>query len=240
MVNTSFLMLLSEKTKTILTVVAIVLLIFIVLFLVLGLIGKLIESTMKLQGKKVDRYMTNVVISRICDNPKEFNKIARLKNKICFFRSSIAPIIIGILTFLTWVIYHAVIGGEWDQSIFDTKTGIASLFYIFDFSKTKYVPPLGFDGIEIINKPHFVEGPAITNYFIFTFGLIAIIWYLVNVQSYVARLYRIKKLKETIYSKDLSQIDITHFYNLNKVNPHSTNVNSNQNQPTEINIGDKK
>ena len=241
MINTSFLLLISEKTKMILTVVAIILLVFIVLFLILGLVGKLIESTMEIQGKKVDRYMTNVVISRICDNPKEFDKIAKLKNKICFFRSSIAPIIIGIFAFLTWLIYHIAIGGEWDQSIFDTKTGILSLFYIFDFSKAKYVPPLGFDGIAISNRPHFVEWPAIINYFVFILGLISIVWYLINVQAYVARLYRIKKLKQTIYSKDLSQIDITHFYNLNKVNAHpNNNSNQNQNNPTEINIGNKQ
>lgn len=235
--NIILLMLISEKTKMILTVIAIVLLVFIVLFLILGLIGRLIETTMRFQGKKVDAYMTNVVISRLCDTPKEFNKIANLKNKICFFRASIAPLIIGLVAFFIWLIYHAIIG-EWNQSIFDTKTGVLSLVYLFDFSKAKYVPPLGFDGITISNTPHFVEGGAITNYFIFFFGLTAIIWYLINVQAYIARLYRIKKLKETIYSKDLSTLDITHFYNLNKVNAHPNDENKETNQ-TEINIGNK-
>lgn len=236
--NITLLVLLSEKTKMILTVVAIVLLVFIVLFLILGLIGRLIESIMRFQGKKVDTYMTNVVISRLCDTSKEFNKIAKLKNKICFFRASIAPIIIGLIAFFTWLVYHAFIG-EWDQSIFDTETGVLSLIYIFDFSNAKYVPPLGFDGIEITNRPHFIEGPAITNYFIFLFSFISIFWYLINVQAYIARLYRIKKLKSTIYSKDLSQLDITHFYNLNKVNAHPKNEN-NESKPKEVNIGSKE
>lgn len=226
----NFLFLISEKTKTVLTTICLILLFVIIIFAIFGFIGHLIEKIMYHQGKTVDRYMTNVVISRLCDSPKEFSRIAKLKNKICFFRASIGPLIFAVLCALTYLIYHLIIGGNWDQSIFDAKTGIASLFYIFDFSKAHYVPPFGFDGIEILNYPHFVEGGAITNYFIFVFGLTTILWYLINVQAYVARLYRIKKLKSQIYSKDLSTLDITHFYNLNKVSPYKEGASNEASQ----------
>lgn len=225
--------LISEKTKTALSILAIILIVLIIIFLILGLLGKLIELTMKKQGEKVDRYMTNLIISRVCDNPSEFAKIAKLKNKICFFRATITPLILGLISFLIWLIYHSI-SGNWNQSIFDTKTGILSLFYLFDFSHVNYVPPLGFAGIEIANTPHFIEWPAIINYFIFIFGFVSIVWFLVNVQAYIARFNRIRTLKNSIYSKDLSQIDITHFYNMNKINAHPNQENNEQNK-TDLN-----
>lgn len=225
----NLILLVSEKTQTWLKAVLIFLLVFILVFALLGFIGNLIEKIMKFQGRKVDRYMTNLVLSRLIDKPKDFVRIAKLKNKICFFKASITPIIFALLSFIIWVSYHSSIG-NWSESILDSKTGILSLFYTFDFSNVKFVPPLGFDGITITNIPHFITGPAMTNYFIFAFGFAALVWYLVNVQAYVSRLYRIKILKKTIYSKDLSTLDITHFYNLNRVNPYANNQNEKVNQ----------
>jgi len=217
----------SQRTQDIIKAILIIFLVVILVFALFGFIGSLIEKTMKAQGKKVDFYMTNVVISRICDKPKEFVRIARKKNNICFFKASITPIIFMLISFIIWLSYHLSIGA-WDQSIFDTKTGILSLFYVWDFSAVKYVPPLGFDNITIANYPHFLADETMTNYFIFLFLFSGLIWYLINVQAYCSRLYRINYLKKTIYSKDLSQIDITHFYNLDKVNPYADELDQNK------------
>lgn len=223
--NLSLIVLLSDKTKDFIKVILVIFLVVILLFALLGFIGNLIEKTMKHQAKKVDVYMTNVVISRVCDKPEDFVRIAKLKNKICFYRASIAPIIFGIIAVVIWVTYH-LLTQNWGESIFDTKTGILSLFYVFDFSNITYVPPLGFAGIEISNYPHLLTDATMTNYFIFLFGAIAVIWYIINVQAYVARHHRIGQLKKTIYSKDLSTIDITHFYNLNKINPYANEIDA--------------
>ncbi len=220
---------LSEKTKSTLTTIATLLIFLIVIFIIIGFIGNLIEKIMQIQGKKVDRYMTNVVLSRLCDNQKEFVRIAKLKNRICFFKATLGPLCLFATSLAIYLVYHLSIGGDWGQSIFDTKTGISSLFYVFDFSKAHYMPILAFPGIEVTNYPHFVEGLAILNYFIFLFALAGIIWYLVNVQAYFAKLYRIKKLKNQIYSKDLSTLDISHFYNINRINPQNvTETSTNQ------------
>lgn len=225
--NINAIFLISEKTQTWLKAILIIFLVLILVFAIFGFLGNLIEKTMKFQGKKVDYYMTNVVISRVCDKPKDFVRVAKLKNRICFFKASITPLIFLALSLITWVSYHTATG-NWAESIFDTKTGIGTLFYIFDFSNVKYIPPLGFEGIAVSNTPHFLTNQSITNYIIFTFLAVGVIWYLVNVQAYVARLYRISSLRKSIYSKDLSTIDITHFYNLSRANPYADKINQNK------------
>ena len=229
---------LSQKTEDLVKAILVIFLIVILVFAIFGFIGNLIEKTMKAQSKKVDVYMTNVVISRICDKPKDFVRIAKEKNRICFFKASIAPIILMLISLIIWVSYH-IINGNWSESIFDTATGIGTLFYTFDFSKVQYVPPLGFAGITISNYPHFLTNESITNYIIFVFLIVGYVWYLVNIQAYFSRLYRINQLRKSIYSKDLSTIDITHFYNLDKVNPYADQVNQNKGtiatQQSEVN-----
>jgi|SRR5574344_143506 hypothetical protein len=232
--NFQFIVLMSEKSKNVMKAVLIIFLIVILLFALFGFLGTLIEKTMKAQGKKVDRYMTNVVISRVCDKPKDFSRIAKLKNKICFFRASITPIILALVALITWLIYHTIVG-NWSESIFDTTTGVGTLFYTFDFSQMVYYPPLGFSNIITTNTPHFLTNACMTNYFIFLFAGTSVVWYLINVQAYFARLKRIHDLKKSIYSKDLSTIDITHFYNLDKVNPHGNDQNKKVNPSTEVN-----
>ncbi|MFA6755325.1 MAG: hypothetical protein WCR97_02295 [Bacilli bacterium] len=219
-------------------VLVVIFIIVILLLAVLGFIGMLIEKVMKKQGMKVDQYMTNLVFSRLVDKPKEFNRIAKEKNKRCFYKASITPILFMLIALLIWVIYHSIVG-NWNESIFDTTTGVGSLFYTFDFSSVKYVPPLGFDGITVVNTPHFISNAAMTNYFIFLFLFSGIIWYLINVQAYVARLARINTLKKTIYSKDLSTIDLEHFYNLNKVNPYGEKPNENDKNNTQSTNNDQ-
>jgi hypothetical protein len=230
----------SQKTQDIIKVILVLLLVVILVFALFGFIGNLIEKTMKLQAKKVDVYMTNVVISRICDKPKDFVRIAKEKNRICFFKASITPIILMFIALIIYVSYHATVG-NWNESIFDTKTGVGTLFYVWDFSNVRYVPPLGLDNVVLSNYPHILTDASITNYFIFLFGATGFIWYLINIQAYFARLYRINQLRKSIYSKDLSTIDITHFYNLDKVNPYADEINQNkratvdQNQPSSPN-----
>jgi len=213
---------LSEKQQTWIKAALIVLLIVILVLAIFGFIGMLIEKTMKWQGSKVDAYMSNLVLSKKINKPEDFNRIALKKSKIVFFNASIVPIVFEIIAALIFVIYHITTNGGWSESIFDYKTGILTLFYVPDWKSIVITlstdTGLAFD-VQWVNTPHFVEGAQICNYFIFLFMAVGLIWYLVNVQAYCARLVRIIKLRRTIYSKDLSKIDLTHFYNMDRVNP---------------------
>ena len=221
-----FLIELSKKQEHIIRTSLIVLFLFTFLLLIIGLLGTLIEKIMTKQAKKVDSYMSNLVFSRVCDNPKKFIKLAIKKNHIAFFKDAIIPILLIAFGILIWILYHSAYG-RWDESIFDYKTGILSLFYILDFSEVKYVFPLGFDGIKLANTPHFLTNETFLNYLIFLFTFSGFIYYLVCVQAYVARLKRSYKLKKTIYSKNLDNIDMEHFYNKDKINPYNNQDNKN-------------
>lgn len=239
MINTVFA--LSEKSQNVLKVIIIILLILVIVLTLLGLLGMLIEKIMKKQGRKVDEYMNHLIFSRMVDKKKDFEKYAKLKNRILFFKQSIPPVIFGVAAVLIWVIYHLAFNPNWSESIFTgdlwydgvnqrVGTGIMTLFYTFDFTKVEYVPPLGFtfDKIIVTNTPHFVGWPTFINYIVFIFGAIAIIWYLVNVQAYVSRLFRISELSKKLYSKDLDSIDLSYFYDQQKLNPHAKKEEPNE------------
>ena len=188
-------------------------LIFVIIafFALFGLIGQLFEVIFKHQSKKIDKFVSPLIIAGLIDEEQEFAKIAHKKSKTYFFKSSIIPLTLIFLGLIIWLIYHGV-SGNWNESIFNDKTGIGTLFFTWDYSNAKYYPPLGFDGIVLQNKPHFLTNASCINYFIFLFIFIGLIWYLFNVQAYIARYLRIKKLQDSIFSQNLDNIDLANIF----------------------------
>ncbi len=212
-------------------VILVIFLIVIIFFILIGLIGKLIEIIMTKQAKAVDHDMANLVMSKVIDNKKEFKKIALYKSRVRFLKASIYPLIILFIAFLIWFIYGCTIN-NFHQSIFDRETGIRSLFYELDFSSIEYYPPFGIAWDKLVwIKPTPFNDARITNYFIFLFLITGIIWYLVDTQAYVARLYRINKLSKTIYSMNLDNVDLQTFYSnkIKNVEDNKTSTPQNQN-----------
>ena len=136
-------------------VLLVIFFIVVIVFILFGLIGMLIRYILKVQSKAVDKDMAYLVTSRVCDNSKDFKKYAHIKSMDRFFKASLYPFIFFFITLILYLVYHLVFKEHpWLESIYDRETGIASLFYIFDFSNVTYVPPLGFDfGKLIIIEP---------------------------------------------------------------------------------------
>ena len=194
-------------------VILVIFLIVIAFFIIFGLIGRLVEIIMQKQSKAVDHDMANLVISKVTDNPDEFKKIAAFKSRQRFLKASIAPICILTLCLITWIIYGSIIG-NFTQNIFNRETGVASLFYELDWTTFKYYPPFGVDWNSLVwIKPEPFTDIRIFNYVIFSLLLIGTIYYLVDVQAYIARQHRIKILAKSIYTVDLSKVDLRTFYN---------------------------
>ncbi len=204
-------------------VLLVIFFIVVIVFILFGLIGMLIRYILKVQSKAVDKDMAYLVTSRVCDNSKDFKKFAHIKSMDRFFKASLYPFIFFLITLILYLVYHLVFNEHpWFESIFNRETGIASLFYSFDFSKVEYVPPLGFDFDKVIvTPPTPFSDERIFNYFIFFFLLIGLIWYLVNVMAYIARSYRISKMSKKIYSANLDKMDLSSFYNKNIVDTTS-------------------
>lgn len=204
-------------------VLLVIFFIVVIVFILFGLIGMLIRYILKVQSKAVDKDMAYLVTSRVCDNSKDFKKYAHIKSMDRFFKASLYPFIFFLITLILYLVYHLVFKEHpWLESIYDRETGIASLFYIFDFSNVTYVPPLGFDFDKlIIIEPSPFTDERIFNYFIFFFLVIGLVWYLINVMAYIARNYRISKMSKKIYSADLDKMDLSSFYNKNIVDTTS-------------------
>lgn len=199
---------LDSTWKTILAL-AIVIVAF---FALLGLIGRLIEKIMYLQGKKIDKFMSPLVLAGLVDDDKKFSLIAKRKSRLYFVKTSILPLLLILIGLLIWIFYH-LINHNWSESIFNDKTGIGTLFYTWNFSKMTYYPPLGFGNITLQNSPHFLTNQSMINYFIFLFIFTGLIWYLYNVQGHISRMLRIKKLEDRIFSKDLENVDLGVLFN---------------------------
>lgn len=204
---------LDSTWKTILVLAVVI----VAIFALFGLMGRLVEKIMYNQGKKIDKFMSPLILSGLVNEEKEFHKIATQKSRFYFFKTSIVPLLFILIGFLMWLIYHLIIG-NWNESIFNDKTGIGTLFFTWNFSKATYYPPLGFGNITLQNTPHFLTSVQAINYFIFLFIFIGLFWYLFNVQGYISRMLRIKKLEDRIFSKDLENVDLGVLFNQDNTN----------------------
>ncbi len=210
-------------------VILVIALVVVAFFVIFGLIGRLIQIIMEKQGKGVDHDMANLVISKLVDNKKDFKSIATYKSKKRFFKATIPAFIFLLISLILYLI-HGFITNNFLESIFDNETGVASLFYKLDWSSFKYYPPLGVDWNNLVwIKPNVFTDLRIFNYFIFLFLLIGVIYYLVCVQAYIARLFRINKLSKTIYSVNLDKIDLQSFYDSKIKNVDNQNNSSTTN-----------
>ena len=200
-----------KLTETDKRVLIAVLLLVVLIFVLIGFIGSVIVRVMKWEGRKIDTMCRDAVVTRVIKDPKHFKKYARKKSHRAFFKESRIPLLILLVAGLTYLI-SCILTKNWPYNIFDYGvdnqggTGFTTLFYVWDFSDCFS----SFFGINLLSKwptktfnvPHF-SVQAIGSYiFALTFGVGAI-WYLITVQRYLARLIRIIRLSDTIYSKSL-------------------------------------
>ncbi|MBR0295392.1 MAG: hypothetical protein IJQ67_05780 [Bacilli bacterium] len=199
---------LSESDKRF--IIAILLLVVLV-FVLIGFIGSIVVRVMKWQGKKIDTLCRDAVVARVVKNPKHFKRYAMKKNNATFFKESRVPLIILLVSGLTYLL-SCIFLKMWPYNIFDYKdTGFTTLFYIWDFSDCYQE----FFGVKLlskwptnaINTPHFSVNAIGSYIFVVTF-LVGTIWYLIVVQRFIARLIRIIKLADSIYSKSLENYNM--------------------------------
>ncbi len=194
-------------------ILLIIFFIVIFVFVIIGLIGALIRFIMKKQAKAVDKDMGKLIVSRLVDNAKDYKEIANIKSMDRFFKASALPLSLLLVALILYLIYGFCFS-RWTDSLLSRETGIGSLFYLLDFSSIKYIPPLALDWEKIVwFTPAPFKDERIFNYFIFLFTFSGGIIYLIDVQAYVARKYRINKTAKEIYSANLDKIDLSTFYN---------------------------
>jgi hypothetical protein len=205
----SLLVKLTENDKRLLIAIFIV---FILVFVLIGYLVHLVKRIMKRQAKQVDKFMYDMVKLKIVKTTKHFRKVANKKSYRYFFKKSVIPIIFMLISSLTVLIFCLIKEINNISFLFSTENGFMSLFYTFDW---KNMPKAEFFGITlpcdwppVLNTPHFVYNDvhAWISYICVPLFSIGVIWYLINVQAFIARAYRIIKMSKDVFGKDLEKL----------------------------------
>ena len=192
---------LSENDKRLIFALLIVL---ILVFVLIGYIGFLITRVMKWQGKKLDSLVADPVMTHVITTKRHFYRYARKKNWRLFFKQAAIGVLI-MLTGATVLLIRNLVMKDFAYNVFDHhKTGFGTLLFVWDFSGC-----FKRDGISLIlnwpvliNTPHFsVE--AIVSYIFMTSMIVGGIWYLVALQSLVARTIRMYTVSTKVFEKSL-------------------------------------
>jgi len=228
---------LSETDKR---VIFVLLLLIIVTLVIFGYIGLLITRVMRWQGKRVDNYTHDVVVTKVINNKKDFVRYANKKNWVWFFKQAWKPLTIILIAFLFLVIRNAI-ARDWNYNLFDhKKTGFGTLLFVWDFTdpniyKEFFGIRLIADWPPLINTPHW-EWDAWVSYLFVPAVFIGSIWYLIALQCVVARTIRIWQLKHSIFDKSLDNYNQNNPQNNQPLNQQPNNINNiNPNQPNDLN-----
>lgn len=208
----------SESDKKFIIALVLIICAILSLFIVIAL---LIEHICKVQSKGLDKLVHDYVVTGILDSKKKFIKVANEKNRRYFYKKSRIAVLLIVIHFVIALIYILIInnikglqplsyGDLWASYGKDGTTGygLATIFYVYDFANAEPGKFLGMDvigTIPIINYPHF-DIYALVSYIISPIFLVGGTWFLIEVQGYIARKYRIYKLAKSIYSKDLDDV----------------------------------
>ncbi len=200
---------LTENDKRLIIVL---LLVLILVFVIVGYLTLLIKKIMKAQANKMEDLIHDVVVTGVVIDSKHLLKYGIKKNHRQLFKDSWIPFLIMVVSALILVLY-CLFNQNWSINVFDyERYGIGTLFYVFDWAN---VPKSTFFGLEIVSDwPEVISTPHWSNdawaSYIFVPGmLVGGVWYLIMVQAYIARLYRLIKLSKTIFNKSLNNFDPT-------------------------------
>lgn len=192
---------LSESDRRALIIVAVILLI---LFLLLGLIGMLIRYIVGKQSEVGESMMYDVVLTNVVTSPKQFRKLAYKKNGRLLFKQTWKPVLVGILAVLCWLISSGV-RNDWTADVFGE---FSELFFRWDF-QAEGVTTKVFGMTVLADWPPLVEGYPrfeighLGSYITAVLAIIAIAWYLLSCQGYLARLVMIEVRVRSVFHKSL-------------------------------------
>ena len=196
--NSLILLKLTENDKR---VIFILLALVIFLLVIIAFIGYLVTRVMRWQGKQINHYVTDAVITGVITNEDDFKKYAKKKNLLVFYKQARIPALIFALAIIFYIIASSIVGYS---NPFDYHTGFGTLFFVWDFSTIITKPESGVGLLinwpELVNRPHFTS-EAWVSYVFIPLAFVGGLWYLYTVQAYIARYLQIKKLSQKIFNE---------------------------------------
>lgn len=193
---------LSESDKRLIIVL---LLVFILVFVIAGYIGILVSKIMHRQGSKMDDLVHDVVVTGVITEEKKLIKFGIKKNHQYFFKTSWIPVVIMAVSAFILLIYFIIYGFDVDIKDYH-ETGFGTILFILDWDNAPRSVFFGKEVIsawpEVISSPHW-SWKAWGSY-LFIPGMVGGgLWFLVCVQAYIARLYRLIRLSKIVFNKSL-------------------------------------
>ena len=159
------------------------------LIVLLFVIGWLIRFvTVRFEGR-MDYEIHDAVIYRVIQTPEQLRKYGRKKNNRLFVKANLIPFFIALTSLLIWIIYSAI-DHVWARDYFGE---FSTLLFNFDWSNE--------------NCHTVVWGAYWGSYLLVPLWLIAIIWYAVNTQAYIARELQLNKRMHTVFEKSLDDFN---------------------------------
>lgn len=207
---------LTENDKRVLIAIC---LLFILLFVLVGYIVVIVRRIMRRQAKQVDTFMYDAVRLRVIKTPRHFRKVAHIKSCRYLFKKSWIPVLLMSIASITLLIFCLIKGEKNISFLFSPDHGFPTLFYLFDW---KNVPRANFFGLNLPCDwppilvtaagrkctPAFLYKDiyAWMSYIIVPLFVIGAIWYLITIQAFIAREYRILKMSKDVFKKNLDAL----------------------------------
>lgn len=210
-----FLVTLSENDKKLLIALAIAV---ILIFVLIGFLGLLVKKIMTAQANRADTFMYDLVITKTLKNPRHFRRVGFKKNHRLLFKQSWLPFLL-ILVSVSFLLIYMAITGNWTLNVFDyygtngtDGEGFATLFFIFDFPAAPRTEWFGFSIVSgwppILSSPYLSVNAWASYVFVPIFATGAL-WYIVCVQAFIARTFRILVKSKKVFEKLLDNYDAT-------------------------------
>lgn len=195
-----------EDTRILIAIFIIVLLIFVII----SYIGSLIRRVMKFQAKDLDTAMHDLVSTGVVDTPRYFKRIAVKKNNRLLYKQLRIPFLLLFIAWSFMVIYLSWIENYDLSFLFDYQTkGITTLFFIFDWPNQPHALFYGFSlpsgWPPVLNTPHF-EWAAWPSYVFVPLFTLGAVWFLVSIQAYIARTWRLLTMSKAVFHKNLETV----------------------------------
>ena len=195
---------LTENDKRLIIVLLLVLILF---FVIVGYIGVLVRKIMSHQAKKADDMLHDVVEAGVITNENRLWRFGIRKNWRVFFKSAWVPFLIMLLS-STILLLYCIFSRNWSYNIWDyEKEGFNTLFYVHDWSIFFVSNSDGFTITwpKLLSTPH-LSGEAWVSYLFVPGMIVGGLWFLYQVQAYIARSIRIYQLSRKAFRKTMENV----------------------------------
>lgn len=180
------------------------LLILVVLIAFIALLGFVLLRIMKLQSRKIDTLIHDVVVYKVITDKKHLVKYGRAKNWALFLKQAVIPLAIILVGLIILFIRNAVTD-DWHYPLFSTEVGFGTLFWTWkssgSFTGSEY-DLIRFQKIVLDNTPH-LAAEAWASYIVVPCFFVGGIWYVAISSCLLSRTALLYKRSRQVFEKSL-------------------------------------